>query len=51
MNQIRSNVMANDDVYDWVDLMVGNAPVITQERISGDLSNNEYIKPDKLILC
>lgn len=51
MNQIRSNVMANDDVYDWVDLMVGNAPVITQERILGDLSNNEYIKPDKLILC
>lgn len=47
MNQIRSSVMANDDVYDWVDLMVGNAPVMMQEGIFRNLSDNKYINPDK----
>ena len=47
LNLIRSNIMANDDVYDWIDLMVGNAPVMMQEGIIRNLSDNKYITPDK----
>lgn len=47
MNLIRSSVMSNDDEYDWVDLMVGNAPVMMQEGIFQNLLDNKYINPDK----
>ncbi len=47
MNLIRSSIMSNDDEYDWVDLMVGNSPVMMQEGIFKNLLDNEYIDPNK----
>ncbi len=47
MNHITSTIMANEDAYDWVDLMIGNAPVKMQEGIFFDLAENLYIDVTK----
>ncbi len=47
MNHITSTVMAGDDAYDWVDLMIGNAPVKMQEGIFLNLLDNEYMYLEK----
>ncbi|MBE6612242.1 MAG: hypothetical protein E7632_07100 [Ruminococcaceae bacterium] len=47
MNHITSTVMAGDDAYDWVDLMIGNSPVKMQEGIFADLLTNPYIDVTK----
>ena len=47
MNHISSTVMAGDDAYDFVDLMIGNSPVRMQEGIFADLLQNKYIDVDK----
>ena len=47
MNHITSTVMAGDDAYDWVDLMIGNSPVKMQEGIFADLLENPYIDVTK----
>ena len=47
MNLIRQSVMSNDDVYDWVDLMIGNAPIMMSEGIFRDLAKVDYIEPTK----
>ena len=47
MNLIRQSVMSNDDVYDWVDLMIGNAPIMMSEGIFRDLAKVDYIDPTK----
>ena len=47
MAHITSTVMAGDDVYDWVDLMIGNSPVKMQEGIFQNLLNNQYIDVTK----
>ena len=43
MNHITSTVMAGDDTYDWVDLMIGNACVKLREGIFRDLTQLEYL--------
>ena len=47
MNHISSTIMAGDDAYDFVDLMIGNSPVMMQEGIFVDLLENKYIDVDK----
>lgn len=47
MNHITSTVMAGEDAYDWVDLMIGNSPVKMQEGIFADLLTNPYIDVTK----
>lgn len=43
MNHITSTVMAGDDTYDWVDLMIGNACVKLREGIFRDLTQLQYL--------
>lgn len=43
LNHVTSTVLADDDTYDWVDLMIGNAPVKMREGIFRDLTKLEYL--------
>lgn len=43
MNHITSTILAGDDTYDWVDLMIGNSPVMMREGIFNNLMVNKYI--------
>ncbi len=47
MDAITTSVMAGDDQYDWVDLMVGNSPVMMGNGLFRNLLNNPYIDTDK----
>ncbi len=47
LNHIRSVVMAGDSAYDFVDIMIGNAPIMVQEGLFKDLAANEHIDLDK----
>lgn len=47
MLDITNTVTAGDSVYDWVDLMIGNAPVMLQNGIFQDIVSNEYINLTK----
>ncbi len=47
MNHISNSVLAGDDAYDWVDLLVGFAPVMMAEGIFLDISENKYMDFDK----
>jgi len=47
MNEIKNSVSAGDDLYDWVDLMIGNSTVMMQNGIFADIAANEYIDLDK----
>lgn len=47
MNHITSTILAGDDEYDWVDLMIGNSPTLMNQGIFIDLVQNEYIDLDK----
>ncbi len=44
---VRATVMAGDDVYDWVDLMVGNATTLALEGLFINLLDNPYINYDQ----
>ena len=43
MNHISSSIMAGDDLYDWVDLMIGNSAVKMREGIFRDLTQVKYL--------
>ncbi len=43
MQDIIKTVIAGDVVYDWVDLMIGNASVMLQNGIFQDITPNEFI--------
>lgn len=43
MQDIIKAVTAGESVYDWVDLMIGNASVMLQNGIFQDISSNVYI--------
>lgn len=47
MDHIKSSVLAGDDTYDFVDLMTGNSPVMMQDGIFADLTENRYIDLSK----
>ena len=47
MNHITSTILAGDDEYDWVDLMIGNSPTLMNQGIFIDIAQNEYIDLDK----
>lgn len=46
-NDIINSVYAGDSTYDWVDLMIGNSPVLAQNGIFTDLQENPYIDLSK----
>ena len=43
MNHISNTILAGDDLYDWVDLMIGNSPVMMSKGIFADIIKNRYI--------
>lgn len=43
MNHITNTILAGDVLYDWVDLMIGNSPVMMKTGIFRDLTDNAYI--------
>ncbi len=47
MQHITSTILAGDSTYDWVDLMIGNAPTLMNEGIFLDLMDNKYIDLEK----
>lgn len=47
MNHITSTILAGDSTYDWVDLMIGNSPVMMRDGIFLDVTQNQYIDLDK----
>ncbi|MBE6611048.1 MAG: hypothetical protein E7632_01035 [Ruminococcaceae bacterium] len=47
MNHITNTIMAGDDLYDWVDLMIGNSPMLMRTGIFKNLLTNPYIDLDK----
>ncbi len=47
MNHITSTILAGDSEYDFVDLMIGNAPIRAREGIFLDLASNKYIDLSK----
>lgn len=47
MNHITSTILAGDSEYDFVDLMIGNSPILMQQGIFHDLAQNKYIDLDK----
>ena len=47
MAHITNTIMAGDDAYDWVDLMIGNSPIKMQEGIFKNLLDNKYIDVTK----
>lgn len=47
MDHISTTVIAGDDVYDWVDLMIGNSPVRMKEGIFLNLLDNPMLDFDK----
>ncbi|MDD4774594.1 MAG: hypothetical protein PHZ09_13485 [Eubacteriales bacterium] len=46
MNSIINAVNADDDLYDWVDLMIGNSTVMMQNGIFADIAALDYIDLD-----
>ena len=42
MNHIINSIQAGDDVYDWVDLMIGNSPVLMRDGLFLDVLQNCY---------
>ncbi|MHB1151143.1 MAG: hypothetical protein ACYCWE_02100 [Eubacteriales bacterium] len=46
MTAVKNSVSAGDDVYDWVDLMIGNSSVMMQNGIFMDIAGNDYIDLD-----
>ncbi|MBQ8510765.1 MAG: hypothetical protein IJ493_12750 [Clostridia bacterium] len=47
MDHITSSVLAGDDTYDWVDLMIGNSTVMMRNGIFLDLTQNKYMDFDQ----
>ncbi len=47
MSHIDNTVLAGDSTYDWVDLMIGNAPRRMTAGIFTNLLNNKYIDMNK----
>lgn len=47
MNHIVSTILAGDNEYDFVDLMIGNSPVLMQQGIFHDIAQNKYIDLNK----
>ena len=47
MTHVSTTAMAGDDLYDWVDLMIGNSPVKMAEGIFLDLAANKYMDVSK----
>lgn len=47
MQHITSTILAGDDEYDWVDLMIGNSPTLMNQGIFMDIAQNEYIDLNK----
>lgn len=47
MKHITSTILAGDDEYDWVDLMIGNSPTLMNQGVFMDIAQNEYIDLDK----
>lgn len=47
MDNITKSVVAGEDLYDFVDLMIGNATLMMQNGIFGNLLNNKYIDLSK----
>lgn len=47
MDSIKNAVLANDALYDWVDLMIGNSSVMMREGIFMDIAKNEYVDLSK----
>lgn len=43
MNGIINTIQAGDDVYDWVDLMIGNSPILMRDGLFYDVLQNPYI--------
>ena len=43
MNHIKNSILSGDSLYDWVDLMIGNSPVMMSDGIFLDLAKNSYI--------
>lgn len=43
MNGIINTIQAGDDVYDWVDLMIGNSPILMRDGLFHDVLQNPYI--------
>lgn len=46
MNHIINSIQAGDDVYDWVDLMIGNSPILMRDGLFHDVLANAYIDLD-----
>ena len=47
MNHIKNTILAGEALYDWVDLMIGNSPVMMSDGIFLDVMKNSYIDLDK----
>lgn len=47
MDHISNTILAGDDEYDWVDLMIGNSPIYQKQGVFMDLTENKYIDLDK----
>ncbi len=47
MNNIRQSINAQDGLYDWVDLMIGNSTVLMGEGMFRNIADNPYIDPAK----
>ena len=47
MQHITNTILAGDDTYDWVDLMIGNSPTLMSEGLFTNLLDNQYIDLDK----
>lgn len=47
MNHIINSIQAGDDVYDWVDLMIGNSPVLMRDGLFLDVLQNPHMDLDQ----
>jgi len=47
MGHMNATILAGDDAYDWVDLMIGNASVQQKAGIFLDVAENKYIDLEK----
>lgn len=47
MNHITNTILAGDDTYDWVDMLIALAPGLMSEGVFVNLLDNQYIDLDK----
>lgn len=47
VNYVKGSIMAGNDEFDWVDILINSVPALLTEHIFKDLSENKYIDFDK----